>query len=86
MRAEEFDRLYETWDQNNMDITNGYYPTVTELKQYSVENQLEKYANILTYFASDPFSKLYPSRSKDEDYQEMVNYCNKILYGLEITE
>lgn len=84
MKEEQFYQLLDIWEESPGNITDGYYPTVEELKKCDIENKIEKYANIISYFASDPYKNTDVDRD-DEEYQRTVKCCTKLLYKIKLT-
>ena len=85
------DRFYQMLDivegDKFNDSTEGYFPTVDELKFWDVENKLDKYKVIVAYFANDPFyGKNLGSEERDEAYRKTVMYCKSLLTEIELTE
>lgn len=76
-----FYSMFESAEKTNILYESGYYPTVTELKKYDVENNVGKYLPMLIFYANDPFNDEERKNEKGSEpkYIEMVKYVNKIL-------
>ena len=61
------------------DPTNGYYPTVEELRDHGCDETPEKFANLLIYFSSDPFTRQNIEITDEREYRETVEYCKEKL-------
>ena len=68
------------------EFTDGYYPTVEEMKAHKVEENIEKYLLILVFFAEDPLTKLGHASSQEADYKETVSFCKRLIYKLDFEE
>lgn len=80
MTEQNFYRMLDIAEAFN-DVSEGYYPTVEELKAHDVENNIDKFLVILAYFASDPFTKQDIEGKHDEEYLKTVKYSKKLLYN-----
>ncbi len=67
------------------DFTNGYYPSVQELINKGVENNIDIYLPILAYFSSNPFKRLGMEEAEDEDYKELVRYCSHLISSIPLS-
>ena len=63
-------------------MTDGYYPTVEDLKAHGVEENAEKYRVILAYYASDPLTRTKHEYANDQPYKDVVRYCKMLMYKL----
>ncbi len=72
--------------EDSTNLTDGYYPTVEELKEKGVEEDVERYAPILLYFSSDPFTREKIDGYTTNEYKEMVQYCKELVGRIELTE
>lgn len=90
MKESAFYQLLDTWEKDLIDgktpteLVAGFFPTVNELKSYNIEQKMEKFIEIITFYASDPFGNNIAEQEKKQ-YTETVKYCNKILYNLELS-
>lgn len=62
--------------------TDHYFPTVEEIKEHDVENNLEKYLPMLIFFSEDPFARegIELDEFEEKEYKEMVSYVKRIIY------
>lgn len=83
MSIEDFDTMID--DVENMgDITEDYYPTVEELRQYDRNLLKEKFLPIIAYFASNPFKRSGATANDVKSYMNTVSFCKRFLYSIEI--
>ena len=85
MNEREFYTLCDMAEESG-DETNGYFPTVNELKAHHVEDNLPKFLALLIYFASDPFARLGMPDKNDPEYRETVKYAKKLLYTVNLED
>lgn len=85
MKEQKFYRMCDIAESSG-DETNGYLPTVDELKAHHVDTNIPKYMALLIYFASDPFTRLGMPDKNDPEYKETVKYAKKLLYTVELEE
>ena len=83
MKEQDFYQMCDIAESSN-DETNGYFPTVDELKAHHVDANMLKYMALLFYYASDPFTRLDMPDKNDPEYQETVKYAKKLLYGINL--
>lgn len=81
----EFYKMCEMMEDEE-NLTNGYYPTVEELTSRNIEENIDEHLPLLTYFASDPFTKFDIDGKDDTEYKEMVRYVNKLLYRIKFKD
>ncbi len=79
VKESEFLKMCDIVDELRT-LTDGYYPTVDELKAHKVEENIEKYLLILVYYANDPLTRAGSDTCKEEDYKETVSYCKRLVY------
>lgn len=72
--------ICDYFENEKADMTDGWFPTVEELKNHNVEDKFLKFMSIICYFSIDPFKKIEHPDKEDFDYKETVKYCKKILY------
>lgn len=68
------------------DATDGYFPTVDELKAHGVEEDASNFVHLIAYFASDPFNRDDIECKNTKDYKELVDFCKKILPTIKLDE
>ena len=83
LKYEEFMKLLDIVEEFN-EVTNGYFPTVEELKAHKVEEHINEFLPILAYFASNPFERMGIDKKDDARYKETVSYCKRLAYQVEI--
>lgn len=86
MNEKTFYDLCDKADELNGDLSLGYFPTIEELEKHDVSNNFEKFAPVIIYFASNPFSRSESLDAEDPDYLKTVKYCKKILANIELSE
>ena len=82
MTIEKFDQMIEkveTLSEGETPFTAGYYPSIEELENLEVENNIEKYLSLLIYFSNNPYGG-DPEIGIREDYRDMVKYTKSMLY------
>ena len=80
--------FYDVLDQMegiDYDITNGYYPTITDLEEYRVKEDMNLFLPILAYFASDPFKRAGVRAESPNEYMATVKYCKDIISKVKLT-
>ena len=85
MKESEFYEILDKVERLN-DATDGYYPTVEELKMHGIEESPTKFVPIIAYFSADPFNKQDIECKSSKDYLELVDYCKKLLPTIELEE
>lgn len=64
-------------------LTQSYYPQKEELEALGVCNNLEKYIEIIVFFATDPFTRLGDDDICDaKEYRETVEYCQNLISNI----
>lgn len=86
MTVKEFERLNDRIDGINEDVTDGYYPTVSELTASHVDRHPENFIPLLLYFSGDPFGKLEKDEAENEDYKQLVSFSKRLLYSLNLAD
>ncbi len=82
MKSDDFDRLLDIMDEL-CDATDGYYPTVEEMEDHHVKEEINSYLVLLAYMASDPFRRAEIEPDDTEEYKASVSYCRNLLYQYE---
>ena len=84
MREREF---YDKCDvfEGMEDPTNGYFPTVEELRDHGCDENPDKFANLLIYFSSDPLTKQGVEITDEKEYQDTVSYCKRKILEVELS-
>lgn len=83
MKEKDFYELQDKVEKLK-DVTDGWFPTVDELKRYGEDNLKTNYIELLSYFASDPFKREQNPDYFSEKYKETVKYCKKLLYNIRL--
>lgn len=78
MKEEDF---YDMLDivETIMDVTNGYFPTVEEMEEKNMRENMNDYLIAIAYFASDPFNRCDREPDDMASYKETVAYCQQLL-------
>ncbi len=84
MKEAKFYEICEKTEDINDNITGGYFPTVDELKTMTENKNPEKYINIISYFASNPFKRQRNSLVNLNDYEDTVRYCKELMTKIEL--
>ena len=80
MKEKQFYEICDTMGKLvEENITEGYFPTVEELKANRFDKKVEEYLPFLAYFAADPYKKVTMENDEREKYEEMVIYVKKLL-------
>ena len=79
MKEEDFEILLDIAEGFG-NLTEEYYPTVKELEDHNVKENINSFLVIVAYFASDPFKRNHVDPVDPEDYKETVSYCKHLLY------
>ncbi len=82
----DFYKVCDYVDGINKDITNGYYPSVDELKEKNIENDIRLFLPIIAYYGSNPFKRLGLEEADFDSYKELVKYCETLLSSIQLTE
>lgn len=71
IKENDFFKMLDAVDK--MNVQSKYFPTVSELKEAGVENNIPKYAPYLYYLSEDPLD------NESQAYKETVKYCRALL-------
>ena len=82
LREKELYKICDTMEEVAVNLTDGWYPTVQELKDHNVEGNPEKYTPIISFFSSDPFTRMSIPGAEEEEYRDTVKFCKKLLYRI----
>ena len=85
IKEADFNLMCDIMDELD-DVTEGYFPTVEELSSHNVEENIQEFLPILTYFASDPFKRQGLPDVDNEEYKGTVSYCKRLLYNLDFAD
>ncbi len=71
--ALSFEEKLDIVERISKDTTRGWYPTVAQMREHGVEEDLEKFSYLILFFASNPFNL-----PDDKEYKETVSYCTSL--------
>ena len=77
MEEKKFYKLCDKIEELPDDFTKGYYPTVEELENHKVQDNLEEYLPIILYISKNPYKDKYVEN--EEEYQKSVKYCRDLV-------
>lgn len=81
MSEEKFYDQLESIEKIDTNVTNDWYPTVEELKDNGIEKPENtiKFFNLISFFATDPFTKQGICGKDDREYHETVSFCKNLI-------
>lgn len=86
MTEKNFFDMLDFGTELSIKFTNGYFPTVQELKNLGVDKNPEQHIVLLSFFANDPLKERIATADEKwvEAYKASVKFCNDLLAHIEI--
>lgn len=84
MTESEFYRICDKTEAIEENITKNFFPTVEELKEVQADTHPERVLPLLSYFASNPFSRQDNALKNYNEYLETVKFCKNILSSVSL--
>lgn len=74
------ERFYKTMDyvRELGDFTDGFYPTVQQMKRTKMHLYPERFLVMILYLSSDPFKGKVFSPLEYEEYREVVQFAKEL--------
>ena len=74
--------------RGKVNLTKGYFPLVEELTAtgVNIEDNLDNYAPLILYFATDPFKEEDLLQENRENYRNTVNFCKDLALKIPLTK
>ncbi|MBP3279323.1 MAG: hypothetical protein J6M44_10250 [Butyrivibrio sp.] len=85
MKESAFYDVIDKMEEIDVDTTKGYYPTIADLEEYKVEQDIDLFLPILAYYASDPFKRMNIKPDNPNEYKATVKYCKDVLSRIKLT-
>ncbi len=86
MKEEKFYEICDAAEAITENITDDYFPSVSEIDESIKAYGLEDQVNVLAYFASNPFKKQNNPLANNNEYIETVKYAKQKLQEVPLTE
>lgn len=80
-----FDMIDKAESLSDQNLTEGYFPTITELEEHLNKGNQEDMLPIVSYFANDPFTKQKIDGYTTNEYKATVKFCKDYLSKVELT-